>query len=77
MMRQGIFMLTLLVCALASLAAAQSGSAAPTTLELDAGRRWVVDAPMMTYLRAMESDLTDFQGDSRQDYRELAKRFFR
>lgn len=77
-MRQRIWMLTLLVYALASLAVAQNGQAslpkAATTLELNAGQRWVVDAPMMANLRAMESDLKDFQGDREQDYHELAGR---
>jgi hypothetical protein len=71
-------MLTLLLCALASLAVAQNGQAslskAATILELDAGQRWVVDAAMMAHLGAMESDLRDFRGERRQDYQELAGR---
>lgn len=77
-MRQKICRLVLLVGTLATLAWAQSGQAdlkaTSTSLQLDAGQRWVVDVPMMVHLRAMENDLSSFRGSSLQDYRGLGGR---
>lgn len=51
--------------------------ASPMTLaqlELDEGRKWVVDKALMGYLRTMESEIGNFQGQDADGYHRLGQR---
>lgn len=43
------------------------------TIMLDDGKKWVVDAPMMENIKAMEDELSKFNGKTDADYNKLSK----
>jgi len=42
------------------------------SLELNHGKKWVVDKPMMAHIRTMEKAVHDFEGTPRRDHAALA-----
>lgn len=44
------------------------------TLELNKGKKWKVHEKMLSYIRAMEKDLAQFENNKSQDYKKLAKK---
>lgn len=55
-----------------SASASDASHGTDAKLELNAGQKWVVDKPMMAYIRSMEKAVHDFEGTPGRDHAALA-----